>query len=198
MRKTTIYRLRFLTIWSVLLGFGCPAAVAESPSPQKLAADFEMTRTLSVLSDKLSSSGRLVLGGPGLLRWETMSPTRSLLIVNRAQAWIQYTDLGVTKQFDIGSDPVMKVLSEHLFALTKGQFEKLGAWYQIKEKDGAKQLIPKQKQIGNVFSEIRVRLSPKGVVQRVDMVSKGGDTTVIEFKNVRLNPPLAPDAFRID
>lgn len=198
MRKTTTYRLRFLAIWSVLLGFGCPAAVAGSPSPQKLAADFEMTRTLSVLSDTLSSSGKLVLGGPGLLRWETVSPTRSLLVVNRAQAWIQYPDLGVTKQFDVGSDPVMKVLSEHLFALTKGQFEKLDAWYQVKEKDGATQLIPKQKQIGNVFREIRVRLNPEGVVQRVDMVSKGGDTTVIEFKNVRLNPPLAPNTFRID
>jgi outer membrane lipoprotein-sorting protein len=198
MRKATAYHIRFLSIWAMLLGLGSPVAASESPSDQKLAANFEMTRTLAVLSDTLSSSGKLVLGGPGLLRWETVSPSRSLLVVNRGQAWIQYPDLGVTKQFDIGNDPVMEVLSEHLFALTKGQFEKLDKWYQVKEKDGAKQLVPKQKQIASVFSEIRVSLGARGVVRRVEMVSTGGDITVIEFKNVRLNPPLAPNTFRID
>ncbi len=182
----------------MLLGLGSPVAASESPSPQKLAADFEMTRTLAVLSDKLSSSGKLILGGPGLLRWETVSPSRSLLVVNRGRAWIQYPDLAVTKQFDIGNDPVMKVLSEHLFALTNGQFAKLDKWYQVKEKDGAKQLVPKQKQIASVFSEIRVSIGTRGVVRKVEMVSAGGDITVIEFKNVRLNPPLAPNTFRID
>jgi outer membrane lipoprotein-sorting protein len=198
MKKNTAYAIASLSIWFVLLGIGRPASASESKAPQKLAADFKMTRTISVLSDQISSSGKLILGGPGLLRWETVSPSRSLLVVNQAKAWIQYPDLDVTRQFDIGNDPVMKVLSEHLFALTKGNFKELDKWYKIEEKSGVTKLHPKQPELGKVFSEIAVSVGARGVVRRVEMKSTGGDVTVIEFINVRFDPPLSPNTFRVE
>jgi len=198
MKKNTAHTIVFLSLGLVLLGIGYPAVASESKTPHKLAADFKMTRTLLVLSDQIYSSGKLILGGPGLLRWETVSPSRSLLVVNHTKAWIQYPDLDVTRQFDIGSDPVMKVLSQHLFALTKGTFEELDKWYDIEEKNGVTRLRPKQPELGTVFSEIAVSVGPRGVVQRVEMKSTGGDVTVIEFNNVRIDPTLSPNTFRIE
>ncbi|MCP4599650.1 MAG: outer membrane lipoprotein carrier protein LolA [Proteobacteria bacterium] len=180
---------------SVVLGFGYNAN-SDKSKPSKLIAEFTMTRTLSILSDTITSSGKLTLGGPGLLRWETTSPGRSVLVVNKKKAWIQYPDLGVTKKFDIQDDPVMKLLSEHLLALTSGDFSKIELIYEVEnQEDNKKRLIPKEPEIKKIFKEMRVELSSTGIASRVEMVSLEGDTTAIAFKNVRLNPQFSLKLF---
>lgn len=173
------------------------ASPSKTPAPpSKLSADFVMERSLKVLRDTISSSGRLTMGGPGLLRWETMTPSKSVLVINKQSGWIHYPDLSVTKRFEIDNDPVMKVLSEHLLVLTGGEFEKIDSLYNVEIlKNGTRKLVPKEAQVGELISEIRVLLSPNGVASRVDLVSAKGDTTSISFKNIRINPDLSKTLF---
>ena len=188
---------RLLTV-AVVLAVIAPGIVSsgEPDPPSRLSADFVMTRTLVVLSDTISSSGKLTLGGPGLLRWEMTSPSRSVLVINKGTAWIHYPDMGVTKGFDLSKDPVMKVLSEHLLVLTGGQFDRMEKFYDVSDlAHGVKRLVPKEKAVKNVFSEIRVKMGARGVVSWVEMVSGSGDLTRIVFKNVKINPSPEPDLF---
>lgn len=182
----------FLAIAAASLG----AFAADPVAPKRLVADFTMTRTLAVLDDAITSTGELALGGPGLLRWEMKSPSRSVIIVNGGQAWLHYPDLKVTKGFDIGSNPVMKVMSEHLLALTAGDFDKLGELYEIGEAGGgAKKLVPRQAAVRKVFAELRVKIGDRGIISWVEMISKTGDVTRIEFGKVVLDPDLVPSLF---
>jgi outer membrane lipoprotein carrier protein len=190
-----------ISIISCLLAAAWPAASGE-PGPSvitpsaRLKADFRMTRTLRVLKDSVQSSGRLVLGGAGLLRWETLSPARSVLIVNGKKGWLHYPDLKVTKGFDVSSDPVMKVLSEHLLALTTGNFEAVSSMYDVQAVDATiKELVPKSGEIEKLFEKMRVKASTIGVISEVVLVSKSGDTTTIVFSNVETNPKLSEGLF---
>ena len=156
-----------------------------------------MVRALVVLSDTISSSGRLVLGGPGRMRFEMTAPSRSILVIDGGKGWIRYPDLNVTKSFDLGADPVMRVLSEHLLVVTSGDFGKAGSYYDVTDgaKPGEKRLVPKQAEIRALFSEIRVAMGSNGVVSWVELVSAGGDTTRLVFKNVKINPPIDASLF---
>jgi outer membrane lipoprotein carrier protein len=185
-----------LLVACALLASRAPAAQT-SAAPDRLTAEFTMVRTLSVLSDSISSSGRLVLGGPGRMRFEMTAPSRSILVIDGGKGWIRYPDLDVTKSFDLGADPVMRVLSEHLLVLTSGDFAKAGAYYAVTDgaKPGEKRLVPKQPEIRALFSEIRVAMGPNGVVSWVELVSAGGDTTRLAFKNVKINPPIDASLF---
>lgn len=184
------------TAAAALLVLASGAGLTADDEPRRIAADFAMERTLAALSDKISSSGKLYLGGTGLLRWEMTSPSRSVLVVNRGKAWIHYPDLNVTKGFELATDPVMKVLSEHLLVLTAGAFDEIGGLYHVTEvAGGAKRLVPKQEAVKAVFAEIRVKLGSGGVISWVELVSKGGDLTRIEFKNVKVDPTLDPALF---
>lgn len=192
MRRTTRLLVSSLAVASLALA----AAIQAGGPPERIAADFEMERTLAALSDSIGSSGKLYLGGPGLLRWEMTSPSRSVLVVNRGKAWIHYPDLEITKGFDLATDPVMKVMSEHLLVLTSGAFDKVGQLYVVTDiEGGAKRLVPKQQTVKAVFSEIRVKIGANGVISWVELVSKGGDLTRIVFKNVKVNPTLDPELF---
>jgi outer membrane lipoprotein carrier protein len=173
-------------------------AISQPPkAPDRLTADFTMARKLVVLSDTISSSGKLVLGGPGRMRFEMTAPSRSILVIDGGKGWIRYPDLNVTKSFDLGADPVMRVLSEHLLVLTSGDFEKAAEFYDVTDgaKPGEKRLVPKQAEIRSLFSEIRVAIAPSGVVSWVELASAGGDTTRLNFGNVKINPPIDASLF---
>ncbi|MDD5309855.1 MAG: outer membrane lipoprotein carrier protein LolA [Deltaproteobacteria bacterium] len=172
------------------------ARAADPTPPSRLTAEFVMERTLKVLSDTVSSSGRMVMGGPGLLRWEMTKPSRSLLLIAKGRATIHYPDLGITKTFDLASDPVMRVMSEHLLALTSGAWDRLAALYEVTVLDGGvRRLVPRETAVRQVFSEIRVSLGQGGVVSWVELVSPSGDLTRITFSSVRLNPELPAGYF---
>ncbi|MBW2278826.1 MAG: outer membrane lipoprotein carrier protein LolA, partial [Deltaproteobacteria bacterium] len=129
MRRKTRLLLSLLVVGSLVLA----AAIQAGGSPERIEADFEMERTLEALSDKISSSGKLYLGGPGLLRFEMTEPSRSVLVVNKGRAWVHYPDLDVTKGFDLATDPVMKVMSEHLLVLTAGAFDEIAELYDVSD-----------------------------------------------------------------
>lgn len=174
-------------------------ALAQTPKPKavtNMQADFLMERTLSALSDTLKSSGRLVLGGPGRLRWETLSPSKSLLVVNGDKAWIHYPDLGVTKGFDVSTDPLMEILSKNLLALTSGDVEKMKTLYNVeKSSEGEHVLVPKDEKVAKVFKEIRLLLGDAGLAEKVVLVSPSGDKTTITFQKIDTSKKLPDGLF---
>jgi len=191
------------TIGAVLVALITVAAAGSrsdgkgAAAPSRLVADFQMTRTIAALSDSIRSAGKLHLGGVGLLRFEMTSPSRSVLVVNGDRGWIHYPAMGVTRQFDLAADPVMRVLSEHMLALTSGDFERVGELYQVTDLEaGVKRLVPREAGIKKVFAELRVKLARPGVIAWVELRSIGGDRTRIEFTNVRTDPKIDPALFQ--
>ena len=163
-----------------------------------LSADFVMTRTLSALSQDIESKGKLYIGGPGKLRFEVTAPTRSILVLNKNNAFISYPDVGVTRKFDATGDPVMALLSKHLFALMQADEKEILKHYDLKEKkDEIKKLVPKDANIRQYFSEISVRAKNVREIKWVQLTSKNGDLTRIEFFNVDTKVKLANELFEL-
>ncbi len=203
-KKTILYAAVGITV--VLSGIPAGAETAStvdssqtalsSKAQSSLSADFVMSRTISALKSELKSEGRLTLGGEGRLRWETLTPAHSLLVINHAKGWIHYPDLKVTKSFDLSTDPVMRVLSEQLSALTTGRFDAVENLYDISTpKDGRRTLIPKSPEIKKLFKEMQVAVNADGAVTEVLLVSTNGDTTSISFKDIIMNPKLSDSLF---
>ncbi len=187
-------RLKWIMV--ALTIFVAGVATAGDKAPARLSADFTMKRTLAVLEDTLESTGRIAIGGKGLLRWETLAPNKSTLIINGQRAWIHYPEFDMVKDFDLGNDPVMKVMSSHLLSLTSGDFDNIADLYVVEDLEGGKKrLLPKEDAVKKVFQEMRVLMTEKGVAKQVEIVSQGGDVTAIEFRNVLINPDLPAELF---
>ncbi|MFO8072770.1 MAG: outer membrane lipoprotein carrier protein LolA [Polyangia bacterium] len=188
-------RFRIASFLPAVLLLVAAAGSADDP-PRTLTADFAMERSIAALSDTIRSTGRLKLGGPGLLYWEMLEPSRSVLVVNGDRAWIHYPDLGVTKSFQLEKDPVMRVMAEHMLALTAGDYDQVGELYDVEKlEDGSIRLVPLQETVKGVFQEIRVLRESAGVVSWVELRSPSGDRTRIEFTNVRAGAPIDPASF---
>ena len=171
-------------------------AQGAGPAITTLKADFVMTRKISVLKAPLTSTGKVMLAGAGRLRFETLSPSRSVIVINENKGWLHYPELGVTKQFDLSTDPVMRLMSEQLAALTSGNFAALEKTYTITDSAaGKKSLVPTAPGIKKLFKVLTVNMTSSGAVSMVEMVSANGDITTIRFENTVFNATLPSASF---
>lgn len=154
-----------------------------------------MVRTMTALRDSVTSTGTLMLGGPGLLRWETTKPSKSILVVNGQKGWIHYPELRITKGFEAGTDPVMALLADHLLAFGMGDFSSLRQWYEIENGGDVTTLHPKNERIKKLFASMRIVKTKEGVVSQVILMSVNGDMTTIQFSKVKRNPVFPRGTF---
>lgn len=180
----------------ILGSIGAAAQTKGTTGVDRLFARFVMERKVAALSASLRSEGRVTLGGPGKVRFETLSPSKSILIVNGGKAWLSYPDLKVTKSFELASDPVMQVLTEHILAMSAFDFSKLAVLYDVTDiGDSKKKLVPKQEAVRRVFAELRVTLDSRGLATTVEMISVSGDSTLITFSQIDTQPKLDASTF---
>ena len=57
-------------------------------------------------------------------------------------------------------------------------------------------LIPQKKELKQMYSKIILYFGKaSSIIQKVEMIEKNGDKTIIELKNVKLNKPVNANSF---
>jgi outer membrane lipoprotein carrier protein len=139
-----------------------------------------------------------VLGGemkvkrPGYFRWETLTPSKQLIVANGSVVWIydpeleQATQQKLDKQ--VGNTPAL---------LLSGDSKQLDAAFSVHEDagnagDAVFTLKPKDKDA--LFETMRISFHGKELTA-MSLQDNLGQKTEIHFDKVKLNPTLASDIF---
>lgn len=207
-------RIRLL-IASIMLASAPCALAAEAPnaaasealfsSLQKsaggvdtLASDFVQEKHLSMFKSVMSSKGRFYFMKPDRLRWELTAPVASGFVLKgeKGRRWHQRT--GRTESFNINQEPVMKLVSDQLFAWARADFGWLKKEFRItvlSDSPAALRLEPKSAGAG-FLSHLLLNFSNDGrYVKSVEVHEKDGDFTRIKFQNTVVNKPLKEELF---
>ena len=164
-----------------------------------LASDFVQEKHLSMFKSVLISKGRFYFSKPDLLRWELTSPVASGFVLkgDKGRRWHERT--GRTENFQISQEPVMKLVSEQLFAWAKADFQWLNKEYRITvlaESPVALRLEPRSAATAGFLHHLLINFSADGrYVRSVELHEKDGDYTRIRFVNAVVNKPLKADLF---
>jgi outer membrane lipoprotein-sorting protein len=200
-----------------LLLFAAVPAMGETPSPDSSAAifsslertagvartlssDFVQEKHLSMFKTVLISKGRFYFSKPDLLRWELTTPVASGFILKgeKGRRWHERT--GQSESFQISQEPVMKLVSEQLFAWAKADFQWLKKEYRISvlaESPVALRLEPRSAVTAGFLHHLLINFSSDGrYVRSVELHEKDGDYTRIKFVNASVNKPLQADLFQ--
>lgn len=120
-----------------------------------LEADFVQTKNVAMMSEPQVSTGHLSYRSPDYIRWAYISPQTMVWEVNGEQSNV---------------NPQVQRLLQMIMASISGEAT-----------DDAKM----QRESKKLFRSVQITMDEqKGVAQRVEMVEKNGDTTIIEFTNV--------------
>ena len=208
--------IRILTLLAALLLAAGPAAAGENPasggSPalfsslertaagvKTLSSDFVQEKHLSMFKTVMSSKGRFYFTKPDLLRWELTAPVASGFVLKGDQGRRWHERTGRTESFQISQEPIMKLVSEQLFAWARADFPWLKKEYRItvlEESPVALRLEPRSAATAGFLHHLLITFSADGrYVRSVELHEKDGDFTRIRFVNTAVNKPIAADLF---
>lgn len=207
---------RLLLLAAFLLLAAVSVSSGETPTPERSAAvfsslertagavrtlssDFVQEKHLRMFKTVMTSKGRFYFSKPDLLRWELTAPVASGFVLkgDKGRRWHERT--GRTENFQISQEPVMKLVSEQLFAWAKADFQWLKKEYRISvlgESPVALRLEPRSAATAGFLHHLLINFSSDGrYVRSVELHEKDGDFTLIRFINTVVNKPLAADLF---
>ena len=164
-----------------------------------LSADFAQLRHLKFMSVPLKSSGRLLFRKPDSIVWLVDAPAKSRLVVSNGRALMEIPDLNHREILDADVDPVISELADHIVSIAAQDFSLMKKKYRIEFiPEKTVRLVPIDDKLKKAITMIRIEFISPGIISRMIMEQAGGDRIEISFSNVRLNPTLPSDAFKMD
>jgi outer membrane lipoprotein carrier protein len=167
---------------------------------QTLRCDFVQKKTISILTDEMLSEGRMSFKQTDKLRWEYTKPYQYELVMNGDKMMLHSE---TTKNIiDVNSSKVFREISKIIVSSINGSgiFDqsKFTAQFMVSDKDNMVILIPKQKEIKQLFNKIQIYFNKSDyTVNSVEIEELNEDKTLIEMRNKQINKGLEDEIFDI-
>jgi len=164
---------------------------------QSVKAEFLQKRYLQILKDPLLSEGRFFYLASGSLRWEYLSPLRSVMLQKGDSIRLYHFSEGAWKQDMTQAVEARRMVLAEMSQWFQGRFEESKIFSHVYSlgPPGRILLTPKEG-INRFILGIEIVLSDRpGVIDRVEIAEPGGSATRIAFRNVEVNSNLPFDIF---
>jgi hypothetical protein len=166
---------------------------------RSVRADFTQEKHMKILARPLVSKGKFIYRSPGSLRWEYLSPVRSVLLMHEGgvRRFVKGRR-GFTE--DAGARlEAMRIVVEQIAQWLHGDFD-ANPDFSAKLLPGKPSriiLTPREEGLASIIRHIELRLSARpGVIDSV-IIEEGRDSrTVLRFTGARLNEAIADRTFR--
>jgi len=164
---------------------------------RSVKADFLQKRTLQMLSKPLLSEGKLFFYTPDSLRWEYLSPLRSVMLRKGNTIQIYNFSEGVWKAEMTQAIESRRIVLAEISQWFQGRFDESKAFKDVYSPGPpARVILVPREGIDRFIQRIEVVLSARpGVIERVEIEEPGGSRTSIEFRNVEINSSFSPEVF---
>jgi outer membrane lipoprotein-sorting protein len=164
---------------------------------RSVKAEFLQKRSLPILTKPLFSEGKLFFSVPASLRWEYLSPLRSVMLRKGNDIQIYNFSEGVWKPEMAQSVESRRMVLSEISHWFQGRFDESKAFKHLYSSGPPERVILVSKEgIDRFIKRIEIILSVRpGVIDRVEIEEPGGSRTSIEFKNVEINSSFSSEVF---
>lgn len=167
---------------------------------QTLQADFRQEKELALLSNPEVSSGTFVFSKPNNVLWSYEAPKRVQMLVTAGALTTYYPDLKKAERIDVRrfEDRIFKYMG------ASGAIDELARYFDFTFTDNSASpqwtldLAPKSRAVAKRVRHIRIWIEKNSyLTSKFEYVEGDGDITRYEFKNIRLNQPVAQARFTL-
>ncbi len=172
--------------------------VAQAATKTKtISSDFIQEKEMSILNDKIITTGRFFFKQEQFLRWEYIHPFSYVIAIRGDLISIQ--DEGKVKSFNTQSNKVFAEVNKIIIGSVNGKLldnNTFTATY-IQNKDYfVVSLTPVSAILKESLNRITIYFNKKDfTVDKIEMHEPGGDFTRITFTNRQLNQPISDEVF---
>ena len=205
MKGSGMKRFLFLKVLiTTVLLFAAPALSEDwtslkeaSRNIRSVKAEFLQKRYLQILTKPLLSEGRLFFYAPDSLRWEYLSPLRSVMLQKGNTIQVYNFSEGKWKPEMAQAVESRRMVLAEISQWFQGRFDESKAFKNAYSPGppGRVTMVPGEG-INRFIQRIEIVLSARpGVIDRVEIEEPGGSRTSIEFRNVEINSSFSSEVF---
>ena len=165
-----------------------------------IESKFIQENNLSVISEKIITSGKFYFKKENKLRWEYTDPFRYLIIMNGEKVLIK--DEKKENRFDAASNKIFTEINSIMVGSIRGTIlnedKKFRIDFQENTEFNVVKLSPLSQQLKVYITEIRIFFNKINYsVSKLEIEEPSGDFTKIEFTGLKLNTPVSDENFSI-
>lgn len=169
-------------------------------SVRTLKCDFRSTKHISLLKDEIVSTGTMAFATPDRFRWEYLSPSSYLFVVNGTHVYA-----GNDRRKDVistSSNRTMRAIVNALMGTVTGRAIGSEKDFNVaisEMEDGITAVLtPLRKETKQIFTKVVLTFdSDTKTVSRIEIHEKNGDTTDIVLSNVKINTSVDDSLFAV-
>jgi len=161
-----------------------------------LTADFTQTLVNAASKETSTRAGRIFFAQPALIRWETDTPEKELLVVGKDAAWNAFPE-----EKNVYRHPVEDVLgSKTMLRFLSGKGN-LSEDFRLEEEQGAPvgqiklKLVPRQADASLVLAHVWVD-DQTWLLGRISIEDFYGNINDVTLSNVKINGSIPKDLFQ--
>jgi len=172
----------------------------ESAKVSSISARFTQTKRMKILASPLVSHGTFCFKAPDSVRWAYDAPVKSVLLLHQGTSR-RFTQghSGWTEDAGIGAAATSVMLQEILLWSTGRFTESQGFTAELLAGTAPRiHLRPRDSSLGKIISGIEIIPAPDrpGMIQSIIISEGAGNTTTLDFSDVKINVPLEDGLFR--
>jgi len=164
---------------------------------RSVKADFLQKRFLQILTKPLLSEGKLFFNTPDSLRWEYLSPLRTVMLQKGSTIQVYNFSEGKWKPEMTQAVEARRMVPAEISRWFQGRFNETKTFkHAYSPGPPARVTMVPGEGINRFIQRIEIVLSARpGVIDRVEIEEPGGSRTSIEFKNVEINSSIPSEVF---
>jgi len=164
---------------------------------RSVKADFLQKRTLQILTKPLLSEGKLFFYTPDSVRWEYLSPLRSVMLQKGSTIRVYNFSEGKWKPEITQAVEARRMVLAEISQWFQGRFDESKAFkHTYSPGPPACIILVPGEGVNRFIQRIEIVLSVRpGVIDRVEIEEPGGSRTSIEFRNVEINSRFPSEVF---
>src|SRR6185436_15543618 len=170
---------------------------------QSLTAAFTERKDLSLLAKPVVSNGTFLDAKPARIKWEYSAPEPRIFLITEDRFLAYYPNQKRAEEV-----PLSKLAGRRVFRVFGiGQTsEDLQKFFDISQSDSGDEkdcyllvLTPKRRRVKDRLQLVRFWVDSKTYLPRkLEYLESDGDSTLLSFTNIRLNPEIAEGRFDVD
>jgi outer membrane lipoprotein carrier protein len=170
---------------------------------QSLTASFMEKKNLSLLAKPVVSNGTFLYSKPARIKWEYDSPEPRVFLITEDRFVAYYPNQKRAEEV-----PLSKLAGRRVFRVFGiGQTaEDLQKFFDISEADPGEEkgaylllLTPKRRRVKDRLQLVKFWVDAKSYLPRkLEYLESDGDSTLLTFTGIRLNPEIAEGRFNVE
>ena len=164
---------------------------------ETISSDFTQEKEMSILNDKIMTSGKFFFKKGQLLRWEYIHPFSYIIVIRGDVITIQ--DEGEVRSFNTQTNRVFTEVNRIIIGSVRGTLlddENFSSDYDLSNGHYIVRLTPVSATLKESLNRIVIYLNKMDfTVDKLEMFESAGDFTRITFLNKQLNQPLSDEVF---